>query len=149
MKWKKVLCTHEEKQVLARGPWLGDEFPGVALPSALALGKWVVLRYQEKWTVAQCVDIGPWCHDDSNYVFDGTIPRAEQFKGMACPTTHLGPAVATVPDGKGGFKPAPICNGAAIDIFPRVAKELGIKLNDNVTLEWAFVDAPDTIPPSV
>lgn len=139
MNWNKVLCTHEEKQELSSGPWLGDDFPGIALPSVKALKSWVIIRYNGRKTAAQCVDVGPWCIDDHAYVFEGKRPRAEQYQGKYCPLKEGSTSLATVPDGKGGMKSVAICNGAAIDLFPRVAKELKIPLNDNVVLEWGFI----------
>lgn len=140
MKWHKVLATHEEEQALALGPWLGDSFPGIALPCRKALKSWVALRYEGKHTFGQVVDVGPWCIDDEAYVYNGAIPRAEAHKGRYCPLKEGSIALASVPDGNGGFKDVAVCNGAAIDLFPRVAKELGVRLGDNVEIEWAFVD---------
>lgn len=119
---------------------MGDSFPGIALPSVKALRMWVAIKYKDKVTYAQCYDVGPWCIDDEAYVFDGATPRAETYKGKYCPLKEGSSDLATVPDGKGGMKPVPICNGAAIDLFPRVAKELGIALNDNVQVEWSFIE---------
>lgn len=137
MIWKKVFATHEEKQHLSTGPWLGDEFPGVALPSTQARKRWIMLRYESNFTCAQVVDIGPWCVDDHSYVFGGNDvrPRAEAFKNRECPRIEGGFLVATV---KG--KPMHSCNGAGIDLFPRVARELGIKIGENVNVEWRFIE---------
>lgn len=134
--WRRVLATHEEKQELATGPWLGDSFPGIALPCRLTLGKWFVLRLGSLLTFAQQVDVGPWCVDDDSYVLNGHQPRAERFKGEPCPLTIGGVGHATLPD---GTVPA-ACNGAGIDLFPRVANQLRIPLGANVIVEWKPLD---------
>lgn len=138
LNWRKVICTHEEEQQLSSGPWLGDNFPGIALPSVKSLKTWVILRYKGITTIGQCVDVGPWCIDDDDYVFDGKKPRAEKYQGRYCPLKKGSTDLATVPDGNGGMREVAICNGAGIDIFPRVAKELQIPIGNNVVLEWAF-----------
>lgn len=136
--WRKVLATHEERQALAGGPWLGDEFPGVALPSRKALNLWVALRVRDRYTFAQVADVGPWCIDDDSYVFGTQPPRAWITKGQACPLHLGGHALASVPDGRGGTRPAPISNGAGIDLFPRTAAQLGIPPQENVEIEWRW-----------
>ena len=136
--WHRVLATHEEEQQLARGAWLGDNFPGVALPCKEAYGKWVDIMYNDKITVAQVVDIGPWCIDDNDYVFGCSRPRAEILKGQPMAITRNGSRMPTVPDGKGGMKEVARSNGAGIDIFNRVAKELGIKNGENVMVAWRW-----------
>ena len=139
--WRNALATHEEAQKLASGEWLGVGFPGVALPSRRSLHRWVLLRYGAKITCAQIEDVGPWCVDDDNYVFGGEKPRAEIFIGKRCPYRFGDLAtMATVPDGKGGWLPAPISNGAGIDIFPRTAKELGIPIGENVRVDWRWIE---------
>jgi hypothetical protein len=130
--WKKVLATHEEKQVLSVGDWLGDRYPGVALPSAKALRKWVELRFKYQWTIAHVVDVGPWTTDDDAYVFGNARPRAETFKGE-----H-----ARINDG--GSLHSLKSNGAGIDLFPETARLLGIALNENVILEWRFIEPSGT-----
>ena len=141
MNWIKVFSTHCEAQELAVGPWRGLFFPGVALPSRQALYRWVMLRYKDRWTVAQVADVGPWSVDD-NYWDKEARPRAEILKGQFCPITDGGHTLPTVPDGKGGNRTVSISNGAGIDIFPYVAKCLGIKIGENVHLEWRFVELP-------
>lgn len=139
--WKKVFATHEEAQKLSVGPWLGDEFPGVALPAVKALRRWVMLRHGSLWTLAQVVDVGPFCEDDDAYVLGIARPRAERLKGEACPRTLADPeSRASVPDGKGGFEEIKISNGAGIDLFPRTARQLKIPIGENVMLEWRFVE---------
>lgn len=141
MHWKRVLATHMERQDLSTGPWLGDCFPGVALPSRNAKKRWIMIRHGELYTCAQVMDLGPWCHDDDAYVFGSDRPRAEKFKGQECVVDMERPEiVATVPDGNGGSKKAPISNGAGIDLFPYVAKQLGIKIGINVIVEWRFIE---------
>lgn len=126
--WHKVLATHEEKQQLSRSDWLGDHFPGVALPSSKAHGKWIELRYKDKWTCASVADVGPWCIDDDLYVFSGGRPRAEIFKGEYCRVSD------------GGEMQKILSNGAGIDLFPETAKNLGLNINENVILEWRFLE---------
>lgn len=138
--WRRVIATHEEIQQTASGPWPGNNYPGVALPCRDALGKWIILRKDSLWTCAKVVDLGPWCQDDYEYVFNGERPRAEEYKGRYCPLRKGSLALATVPDGNGGMKGVSVCNGAGIDILPEVANELDIKINDNVMLEWKFLE---------
>lgn len=128
--WKKVLATHEERQELSRGPWLGDEFAGVALPSQSAYGKWIILRFGDLWTCAQVADVGPWCRDDDLYVYGQARPRAELMKGQFVPLELRDPSK------NNGL----ISNGAGIDLFPRVARELGIAINSNQKVEWKFAE---------
>lgn len=140
--YKKVLATHEEEQMLSSGPWLGDNFPGVALPSFQALRKWVVIRYQDTWTMAQVMDVGPWCTDDSDYIFGEEKPRAETHKGRYCPLKKGALNLASIPDGNGGMMGVVICNGAGIDLFPATARALGILKGENVMVEWKFIEPP-------
>ena len=142
MKWKKAFATHEEPQILSTGPWLGNAYPGVALPCKKAEGKWVILRYGDNWTVARVMDIGPWCTDDDDYVFGDSKPRAEIYKGQYCPLRKGSSALPSVPDGKGGFRQVEVCNGAALDLFPATAEALRIPKDENVFLEWSFIDFP-------
>lgn len=134
--WKKVLATHEERQGTALGDWPGDYFPGVALPSSMALTKWVELRFGDKWTIAQVRDVGPWCIDDTAYVFGESKPRAELQKGEYM-DTDLGKAGIQSPT-VGGIT-VKSSNGSGIDLFPATAKALGITIGENVTLEWRFI----------
>lgn len=134
--WKKCLATHEEEQDLSTGPWLGNSFPGIALPSIRALNKWVIIRYGEKWTCALVKDVGPWTVDDEEYVFGDAMPRAQILKGQPCPVKKGTELQATLPDGT----LCPKSNGAGIDMFPATAIALGIKIYDNVMVEWAFLD---------
>lgn len=133
--WKKVLATFEEPQHLSHGRWLGDDFPGVALPSTRAWGKWVKLRYGMNSTYAQVMDTGPWCTDDDEYVFGNEQPRAEKYKGQHCPLNLNSSANATLPDGT----EVTISNGAGIDLFPRIIHELGLDPGVNPIIEWRFV----------
>lgn len=135
--WKKVLATHEEPQDLSRTKWLGDNFPGVALPSGNAYGKFVEIRYHDKWTIAQVVDHGPWCEDnDDEYVFGDARPRSESAKAdFDSNLNKPGIQKATVEG-----KPIKESNGAGIDLFPRVARQLGIPIDINVQLEWRFLE---------
>ncbi len=144
-----ILASHEERQGLSHDqPWPGDEFPGVALPSSKAYGLWVQLRWRvpatincechSKTTLAQVWDNGPWLPggDDDAYVLGIARPKAE---GM------LGQIIDTNPN-KPGIQPATVqgqvvrCNGAGIDLFPRVARQLGILIGNNVLVDWRFVD---------
>ena len=132
-----ILATHEEKQTLSHGPWLGDEFPGVALPDAGAYGKWILIRCGSLWTIGQVVDDGPFTVDDSDYVFGSARPRAETLKGQPIFTTKNGSEYATVQG-----KPIPLSNGAGIDLFPRISAQLGINIDENVQVDWKFLEPP-------
>lgn len=134
--WKKVLCTHEEAQRLSTGPWLGDNFPGVALPSEKALYKWIMIRCGEFLTCAQVVDVGPFCLDDDAYIFGSEKPRAQIYKGQHCPMRkNDDETMATLPDGTPVLK----SNGSGIDIFPYTARQLHIAQGINTEVEWRFV----------
>jgi len=136
--WCRVFATHCEEQVLAWSPWLGEHFPGIALPSSKARHRWVQLRYGDRTTFAQVVDIGPFCIDDDAYVFGTERPRAEIFKGKPCKVRLDSDELPTVPNPDGTKKTIFISNGAGLDMFPRVARELGIPINTNVSLEWRW-----------
>ena len=128
--WKKCFATHEESQVLSTGDWLGNQYPGIALPSTKALRKWVEIRYKGHWTCARVMDVGPWTIDDDAYVFGNEKSRAELCKGKYCPRVLTDVVIENT------FLK---CNGAGIDLFPQTAKDLGIAINDNVILEWRFI----------
>lgn len=136
--WHNVLATHMEPQVLAVGEWLGDDFLGCALPSTKALRMQVLIEYNGIEVICEVADVGPWCIDDDQYVFGEEIPRAQEYKDLICPRKVTG-TVATVPDGMGGWKVPPKCNGAGIDLFPATAKALNIKQGDNVWVSWCFI----------
>lgn len=125
--WKKAFATHEEKQGLSTGDWLGDKYPGVALPSSKALYQWIEIRYKNSWTIARVMDVGPWTTDDHTYVFGTARPRAE---------THKGEHVCIEIGGEAHKTPS---NGAGIDLFPETARSLLIKLGENVQIEWRFI----------
>lgn len=132
-----IFATHEEAQELAIGPWLGNAFPGVALPCKRALFKWVIVRCKDLWTCARVVDVGPWCVDDSDYVFGIARPRAELLKGQEIFTTKDGQQHATVLGAE-----IPLSNGAGIDLFPATAIILEIQPNQNVNVDWKFIEPP-------
>lgn len=141
MEWHRgVIATHEEPQITSLGPWPGDDFLGVGLPSVKSLRKKVLLAYQGLECIAEVYDVGPFSIDDDEYVFGTEKPRAETFKGKQCPRSLKDDSIATIPDGKGGWKEINISNGAGIDLFPATAKALGIKPNVNVLVDWRFVD---------
>jgi hypothetical protein len=140
MSWHRVLATHEEKQVTSLGPWPGDQVLGCALPSPKALHKRVYIRYNGRQAYCEVLDVGPWAVDDEAYVFGHSQPRAEILKGELCPVKLGSKAVATVPDGKGGWRPCPKSNGAGIDLFPATALVLGIKIGATVWVDWCFAD---------
>jgi len=133
-----IFATHEERQETATGPWPGDHILGVALPCTRAIRKKIRIRHGLLECVATILDIGPWCIDDALYVLDGQRPRAELLKGKPCPTWIGGPAVASVPNGNGGMKIAPISNGAGIDLYPGTARALGIPIGENAFVDWCF-----------
>lgn len=134
--WKKVFATHEEPQETSLGPWPGDDFLGVALPCAKALRLKIEVKYKEKIVTGTVGDVGPWCIDDDQYVFGDSRPRAEIYRGKSCPLSlQRVDEVASV-QGRKIYE----CNGAGIDLFPGMAKALGIPIGHNVEVEWRFVD---------
>lgn len=133
--WKTVFATQEGPEETATGPWPGDRFMGVALPSERAKNKFVEVRYKDKIVLAQVRDVGPWCVDDEPYVFGNLIPRAERFKGYKIKTRLIG---GETPTDEG--RECPVSNGAGIDLFPEVARQLGIGDGENVFVDWRFVD---------
>ena len=139
---KNILATHFEEQPVALAPytWPGVHYVGVALPHRKALGAKVILKYGKYEVEAVCCDIGPWCLDDSDYVFGESRPRAEIYKGEHCPLNALSGGHASIPDGKGGFIEISKSNGAGIDLMPATARALCIVLNENVYLDWCFAD---------
>ena len=101
----------------ASGYVIDSVVPFVALPSTLAIGKFIrvnnpinnVIRY------AIVLDVGPWNTHDDDYVFRGKRPQAETgLDNMGRPT-----------------------NGAGIDLGERVWRELGML--DNSDVEWEFI----------
>lgn len=148
----KILATQEEAQETSRsgkkllpigsdGKPHFDFFFGVALPSVKAKGRWIKIRYGDRMCCALADDVGPWAEDDDPYVFDGARPRAEQLKGQPMTTTVDGTQSASVPDGNGGFRPVEKSNGGGIDLYPAVVAFLGIPKDENVFVDWAFVEA--------
>lgn len=138
MDWKRnIFATHEEAQLLSTGPWPGDKFPGVALPCREALMKWIIVRYQDRCTCAQVVDVGPWCISDKAYVFGGARPLAEQMKGK---TIDANPELDGIQFPTVQGVPIKASNGAGIDLFPAVARALGIRLGENVNIDWRWIE---------
>lgn len=90
--------------------------PFVALPSVLALGRFVRITnpLNSKSTLAVVLDVGPWNEHDDGYVFNGDRPRAE-----------FGP------DERGRTT-----NGAGIDLGERVWGLL--QMVDNGQVSWEF-----------
>lgn len=99
--------------------WIIDpKFPFVALPSVLALRRFVRVTNPAngKSTLAVVMDVGPWNEHDDPYVFGGARPAAE----------------INALDTRGRET-----NGAGIDLGEEVWRRLGMKDNTNVT--WEFV----------
>lgn len=132
---ENIFATHFENQPVAMKPyiWPGDLFLGCALPDKKALGKNVVILFNEKEVTALCVD-------DSEYVFGLARPRAEIYKGKPCPLNRLSQGHPSIPDGKGGWIKIHSSNGAGIDITPGTARALGLLKNENVYVDWVFED---------
>lgn len=86
--------------------------PCVALPSELALGKFIEIH--NPLTGAACIaivlDVGPWHIDDHAYVFGGSRPRSES---------------------------EPHTNGAGIDLGEKVWAQLG--MTDNTAVWWRLL----------
>lgn len=142
MNWHEgIFATHEEAQDIAAKPykWPGDHVLAVALPSRNALNQLVQVRYGGRLIVCSCLDLGPWCRDDDDYVFGNERPRAEIYKGKYCPIEKGKTEKPTVPDGNGGWKAVSNSNGAGIDLFPGSAKALHIPIGENVKVDWSFV----------
>jgi hypothetical protein len=101
----------------ASGYIIDQIVPFVALPSTLALGKFVRIRNPENNATRYAVvlDVGPWNTHDDSYVFKGLRPQAET--GM---------------DSTGR-----VTNGAGIDLGEKVWHELGML--DNGEVEWEFI----------
>lgn len=141
MNWHlNIFATHEEAQDIAAKPykWPGDHVLAVALPSRKALNKVVCVRYKSSTVYCECLDLGPWCRDDDDYVFGDERPRAEIYKGKYCPIEKGKIDLPSIPDGKGGWKPVHSSNGAGIDLFPGTAKALHIPIGENVMVDWSF-----------
>ena len=136
--WKRsIFATHIEPQTTALGSWPGEKFPGVALPCREALTKWIIVRYQDRCTCAQVYDVGPWTISDKSYVFGNERPLAEKMKGKPVdsdPGTE-GVQLATVQG-----VPIKQSNGAGIDLFPAVARTLGLPVGENVLVDWRWVE---------
>lgn len=137
---ENIFATHFEEQPVALPPfkWPGDDYIGCALPHRKALGKTVVIEYLSKVVSALVVDIGPHTIDDTEYVFGSARPRAEIYKGKFCPISKTSNLKPSIPDGKGGYREIDVSNGAGIDLMPGLARELGIKINENVYVNWVF-----------
>lgn len=104
-------------QRTASGYVVDTVVPFVALPSAKALGKFIMARNPLNSTVTWAIvlDIGPFNVSDDAYVFEGARPLAESGISVS---------------GKG-------TNGAGIDLGEKVWHLLGMQ--DNTDVEWEFV----------
>lgn len=115
----RVKATREglEGKLTASGYVVDRHVPFVALPSSIALGKFIRLNNPKNGKTARAVvlDIGPWNENDDMYVFGGERPQAES--GM---------------DLKGRMT-----NGAGIDLGEVVWFELGMV--DNGYVDWEFI----------
>jgi hypothetical protein len=147
---ENIFCTHFEEQPIAAKTissinryvpytWPGDNFLGVALPDRKALGMKVAIIREPYEVIAECVDIGPWAIDDSEYVFGSARPRAEIYKGKPCPINRLSTGHASIPNGRGGWIRIGTSNGAGLDIMPGTARALGLKINENSHVDWKFI----------
>lgn len=76
--------------------------------------------------------------DDDEYVFGGARPYAEIHKGETVTISKTSTKLPTVEDGSTVDK----SNGAGIDLFPRTAQQLGIGINQNVNVDWKFIEPP-------
>jgi hypothetical protein len=101
----------------ASGYVIDQIVPFVALPSVLALGKFVHVRNPrtQKSTMAVVLDVGPWEEHDNGYVFGTSRPIAECGQ-----------------DTRGR-----VTNHAGIDLSEKVWRVLG--MNGNEPVEWEFV----------
>jgi hypothetical protein len=101
----------------ASGYVIDDVVPFVALPSTLAIGKFIrvtnVANNATRYAIV--LDVGPWNTHDDDYVFRGARPQAES----------------------GLDKSGRPTNGAGIDLGERIWIELG--MIDNGEVEWEFI----------
>ena len=116
----RVKATREglHGHVTASGYRIDEAVSFVALPSTRALYRFVRVTNiaNGKSTLAQVLDVGPWCERDDAYCFGGERPRAESGIDERQRRT----------------------NGAGIDLGERVWRDLG--MHDNGEVEWAFID---------
>lgn len=92
-----------------------------ALPSSHALFKPVFIRntLNGLWTLALCLDVGPWNVGDDAYVFGHARPQAERGIDLQGRKT----------------------NGAGIDLSEKTWFEL--RMADNGVVEWQFIGLDD------
>src|SRR5271169_2603746 len=113
----KVKATREGLvgQMTASGYRIDKVVPFVALPSALALGRFVRLTNGMATCYAIVLDVGPWNEHDDPYVFCGLRPQAESGVDSSGRPT----------------------NGAGIDLGEKVWFDLGMQ--DNGDISWEFI----------
>ena len=112
----------------------------VALPSRTAVDqrKIVEVCYNDKCTIAQVLDLGPWCRADEDYVFGSSRPFAEIYEGddLDVVDEAIGsPDCHSVPEHPRETK---ISNGAGIDLTPALMEAIGASSGDRV--KWRFVE---------
>lgn len=113
----KATCEGLVGRATASGYVIDRIVPFVALPSTLALGKFIrVANLANNVTCyAIVLDVGPWNIHDDNYVFRGARPQAETGLDTSGRPT----------------------NKAGIDLGDRVWRQLGMV--DNGEVEWEFI----------
>lgn len=104
--------------VTASGYRIDSVVPFVALPSEVALGKFVRVTNpaNNKSAIACVLDVGPWNVNDDAYVLRGARPQAEYGISLS---------------GKG-------TNKAGIDLGEKLWHQLGMV--DNSDVVWEFIE---------
>jgi hypothetical protein len=103
-------------------PWIADRPAATRLREAVK-NRWVAVLADGRTCYAQWEDVGPFCHDDVDYVLGGAKPRND---GVTCDVG--GPGNGTV---------------SGIDLSPATAICLGHEPNGVFPVEWWFVDDAD------
>jgi hypothetical protein len=115
----------------ASGWFIDTVYPFVALPSTVALGKWVKLYnpLNGRHCCAQVLDVGPFNIRDDSYVFQ------EATSGTSYPllSTPIRPLAERGITGD-GIK----SNGAGIDLGEKVWNLLD--MHDNTSVQWEFIN---------
>lgn len=111
----------------ATGATMTGTLLGVALPDTKALRRMVRVTYGERSITVPVLDVGPWFEHDSNYVFGGAMPAAEQG---SMPPAETNPGTRRVARNKAG-----------IDLFDGTCLALGVSPDQwgLRRVSWEFV----------
>jgi len=123
MRVKATREGHPGRDISACGWKLDDHVSFCALPSERALHMHVRIRNPEnnRSTIAEVLDVGPWSEEDDEYVFHGARPLAENNRRKLC----------------GHMEEQHFTNKAGIDLGEKVWRALGMKGNTDV--DWEFI----------